>query len=45
MDFFGPCVAGDADGGDDENFLGFEAVADEVVDGCEGGDCFAHSHP
>ena len=44
VEFGGPCVAGDADGCDDENLLGFEAVADEVVDGGEGGDCFPHAH-
>lgn len=44
VEFCGPCVAGDSDGCDDENLLGFEAVADEVVDGGEGGDCFPHAH-
>ena len=44
VDFCGPGVAGDADGRDDENLLGFEAVSDEVVDCCECGDCFAHAH-
>ena len=44
FDFCGPCVACDADGCDDEDSSGFEAVADEFVDGGEGGDGFAHTH-